>query len=147
MVQPYLQNPAKSGKVANTTGTNSQLRGKKTQIKNNVTRKGPAGELCVTGTDVQTQAGSPGCIEPSWGCHRWLWTSFSPHELDWWFQPPFPPWQWDSLPKQNSCQAVKGATLFETLIGTRSLPFPPFLAPYLPPPFKVPQNTIWQVPS
>lgn len=114
MVQPYLQNPAKSGKVANTTGTNSQLRGKKTQIKNNVTRKGPAGELCVTGTDVQTQAGSQAAVSPLGDAPDGCGLVSVPMSWIGGFQPPFSPWQWDSLPKQNSRQAVKGATLFET---------------------------------
>lgn len=65
-VQPYVQNPAKNGKVANTTGTNPQLKENKTKTKSDVNRKGPAGKLCVcvTGTEVQTQSGSPACSEP-----------------------------------------------------------------------------------
>lgn len=94
-------------KVANTMGTNSQLRGGKTKTKSDVNRKGPAGKLCVTGTEVQTQSRRPACSEPSWACHICLSTGFKPHEPNWWFSTSFfsfptPPGS-GSLPKQNSC--------------------------------------------
>lgn len=129
MVQPFLQNPAKSGKVANTTGTNSQLRGEKTKTKSNINRKGPTGKLCMTGTEVQTQSTSPACSEPSWACHICFWVGCKPQELDWWFSnsPPAP--SSGSLPKQNSCQAIRGYSVWSTDGDLKptpsSFPYPP----------------------
>ena len=103
--------------------------------------EGPTGELCVNGTDIQTQPRGPGHGKPSWGDLVQLWVGLSLHELDGWFPtfflpllptppPPPNPGQWDSLPKQKLVLVTKGSALAEHRLGREahfsSPPGPPF---------------------
>lgn len=140
-------------KLANITGTNSQLRGEKTKTKSNVNRKGPSGKLCVTGIEVQTQSRRPACSEPSWACHICLSTGFKPHKPNWWFSTSvfhfLPPCQWVSTKTKFMLSNKKDYCLkhrWDLKPTSPSFPQPPTSHLLLPKNHRY-HRTVWKVPS
>lgn len=99
--------------------------------------EGPTGELCVNGTDIQTQPGAqvaasppgetsyssgPGSASTSWMAG--FQPSFSPF-----YHPPPNPGQWDSSPKQKFVLVTKGSALAEHRLGSEAHPLLPSWSP------------------